>query len=191
MVLSLAGGAVPAPSGAADPEAARPQAAAVCASCHGPDGNSTNPRFPSLAGQPVFYVHWQLILFRDKRRNDPEMSPFAANLSDEEMAALAAYYAAERPRTPRAAPRDPETIAAGREAAERYHCASCHAPAFTGREYAPRLAGLHYDYLLRQLQGFKAKTRGELEGIMTTAVQTLSEQDMETLAAYIATLPSP
>ena len=63
--------------------------------CHGRDGNSTLPAVPSLAGQPVFYTHWQLILFRDQRRKDPQMSPVAASLSDADMADLAAYYAAQ------------------------------------------------------------------------------------------------
>jgi len=49
----------------------------------------------------VFFTHWQLIKFRDGRRKDPQMSPFAANLSDDDMADLAAHYAAQRPQ-PRA-----------------------------------------------------------------------------------------
>src|SRR5262245_24493604 len=69
-----------------------------CAACHGAEGNSSNPTVPSLAGQPAFYIHWQLNLYRDKRREDPQMSPFAANLSTEDMADLAAYYSALTPR---------------------------------------------------------------------------------------------
>jgi cytochrome c553 len=161
----------------------------VCATCHGADGNSANPRAPSLAGQPLFYLHWQLMLFRDKRRVDPEMSPFAANLTDDEMGNLAAYYTAQAPKPPPGRPRDPQKIAAGRVASERYHCVSCHAPGFTGQQYAPRLVGLSYEYLLRQLRGFKAQTRGELDGTMTTAAQPLSDQDLENLAHYIASVP--
>ena len=179
---------LPAPARAADLEAGRRQAATVCASCHGADGNSTNPRAPSLAGQPVFYLHWQLIFFRDKRRVDPEMSPFAANLTDAEMADLAAYYAAQTPLPPPGVSSDPTKIAAGRAAAERYHCVSCHAKDLTGQQYPPRLAGLSYEYLLRQLRGFKAQTRGELDGSMATAAQPLSEQDIENLAQYIASV---
>ena len=87
----------------------------MCAACHGADGNSTDPRAPSLAGQPAFYIHWQLIFFRDKRRVDPEMSSFAASLTDEQMGDLAAYYAAQTTLPPPPAPRDPEKIAAGRQ----------------------------------------------------------------------------
>ena len=183
----LACSTLPTPAArAADLEAGRRQAAAACASCHGLDGNSTDPRFPSLAGQQAVYIHWQLILFRDNRRRSPEMSPFAANLSDAEIANLAVYYAAQAPQPPPAAPHDPDKIAAGQRAFERHHCVSCHAAAFTGQQYAPRLAGLHYEYLLRQLQGFKNQTRAELDGTMTMAAQPLTEQDIESLAYYIA-----
>src|SRR5262249_28738389 len=60
---------------AADLEAGR-QKAAPCAACHGSEGNATIPGTPSLAGQPVYFTHWQLIKFRDGRRKDPQMSPF-------------------------------------------------------------------------------------------------------------------
>src|SRR6516164_2441517 len=81
-------------AGAADLEAGRKKAA-PCAACHGPDGNATIPGTPSLAGQPDYFTHWQLIKFRDGRRKDPQMSPFAQNLSDADMADLAAYYEAQ------------------------------------------------------------------------------------------------
>ncbi len=110
----------------------------------------------------MFYLHWQLIFYRDKRRVDPEMSPFAANLSDEAMADLAAYYATQLPLAPPGPPPEAEKAAAGRLAAERHHCTSCHARDLTGQQYAPRLVGLSYEYLLRQLRGFKAQSgRGE------------------------------
>src|SRR5713226_8645164 len=100
---------------AADPEAGR-RKAQVCAACHGPDGNATIPGTPSLAGQPVFFTHWQLIKYRDGRRKDPQMSPPAQNLSDEDMADLAAYYATQRP-NPRPAKVDPAKVTAGRQLA--------------------------------------------------------------------------
>jgi len=160
----------------------------VCATCHGHEGTSNNPRVPSLAGQPEFYVHWQLKLFRDKRRVDPEMSPFAAELTEEQMADLAAYYVAQRTLPPPPLTPEPEKLAAGRQASEKYHCVSCHAAGLVGQQYAPRLTGLSYDYLLRQLRAFKAQKRGELDGSMTTAAQPLTDADIENLAHYIATI---
>src|ERR1041384_7338545 len=92
----------------------------ACAACHGPDGNATIPGTPSLAGQPTFFTHWQLIKFRDGRRKDEQMSPFAANLTDDDMGALAAFYAAQAPR-PRVSAVDPAKAAAGRELTLRHH----------------------------------------------------------------------
>jgi cytochrome c553 len=176
-----------APARAADPEAGR-QKSEPCKTCHGADGNATIPGTPSIAGQPTFFTHWQLIKYRDGRRKDPQMSPFAANLSDTDMADLAAYYAAQRP-LPRPAVTEPSKVAAGRQLAEQHHCVSCHRPGLTGHEQVPRLAGQDLAYLVKLLRGFKAQTAGDLDGTMTTAAQPLSETDIENLAHFMATLP--
>src|SRR5215469_6067133 len=99
---------------AADVEAGR-RKAEPCAACHGADGNATIAGTPSLAGQPIYFTHWQLIKFRDGRRKDPRMSPFAQNLSDADMADLAAYYEAQQPRPRPPASTDPAKIAAGKQ----------------------------------------------------------------------------
>jgi cytochrome c553 len=117
------------------------------------------------------------------------MSPVAATLTDADMANLAAHYAAQTRRPALSAPRDPEQVAAGQLAFDRHHCVSCHAPGFAGPRYAPRLPGLHSEYLLAQLRGFKAQTRGELDGTMTTAAQPLTAEEIESLVHYIASLP--
>src|SRR5215475_1594133 len=97
---------------AGDVEGGRKKAEA-CGACHGVDGNATMPVVPSLAGQPPFYTHWQLALFRDGRRKDPQMSALVANLSDAEMADLAAYYASQTPKPRPSAAGDAEAMAAG------------------------------------------------------------------------------
>jgi cytochrome c553 len=181
--------ALPSTARGADVAAGRKKAE-PCAACHGPDGNATHPANPSLAGQPVFYTHWQLVLFRDGRRRDPQMSPFAANLTDADLADLAAYYATQKPAPPPAATGDAETISAGQRLAQLHHCASCHSPELVGPRYTPHLGGQSYEYLAKQLREFKARTRGELDGAtMTSAAQALREQDIDTLARYFATLP--
>jgi cytochrome c553 len=174
---------------AADVETGRRTALGACASCHGPDGNSGLPTVPSLAGQPPFYTHWQLVLFRDGRRRDPQMAPLAASLTDAEIADLAAFYATQTPRSRPAAVSDPVTMTGGRRLAEVYHCASCHAADVPEPRYAPRIAGQTYEYLASQLRGFKTRTRGELESTMTTAAQPLTEQEIDILARYFAGLP--
>lgn len=76
---------------AADAEAGKAKAA-VCVACHGPEGVSANPLWPSLAGQKDQYLIKQLKAFRDGERKDPLMSPMSAGLSDDDIANLAAYY---------------------------------------------------------------------------------------------------
>ena len=171
---------------AADLEAGRAKAA-VCAACHGPDGNATIPGTPSLAGQPTLFTHWQLIKYRDGRRTDPHMSPFAVNLSDADMADLAAFYAAQPARRrPHAV--DAAKAAAGARLAEQHHCTSCHRPGLVGHQQIPRLAGQDFAYLLRLLRGFKAKTASDLDGTMTMSAQPLGDADIEPLAHFMASL---
>jgi cytochrome c553 len=171
---------------AADPEAGR-RKAQVCAACHGPDGNATIPGTPSLAGQPMFFTHWQLIKYRDGRRKDPQMSPLAEKLDDADMADLAAFYAAQ-PARGRPAATDAARVAAGRQLAEQHHCTSCHRPGLTGQQQAARLAGQDFDYLLRLLRGFKARTASDLDGTMTVATQPLQDDEIVSLVHFLASL---
>lgn len=115
------------------------------------------------------------------------MAPFAVNLSDADMADLAAFYAAQTPR-PRPSPVDRAKAAAGRELLARYHCSSCHMPNLEGQKQVPRLAGQDLQYLLKLLRGFKAQTASDLDGTMTMAAQPLTADDIESLAHYIAGL---
>jgi cytochrome c553 len=178
---------LPTLASAADVEAGRRKAAA-CVACHGPDGNSSNPAVPSIAGQVATYLHWQLLLYRDKRRVDPQMAPIAVALSESDMADLAAFFAAQRPASRPGAPPEPVRGDAGRRLAESYHCNDCHGRDFGGREYAPRLRGLSRDYVIAQMRGFKARTRGDLDGAMTQAAQPVADGDIEPLADYISSI---
>ena len=175
---------------AADLEVGR-RKAEVCAACHGPDGNATVPGTPSLAAQPAYFTHWQLIKYRDGRRKDPQMTPLAEKLSDADMADLAAFYEAQPPRR-RPASLDPGRVTAGKRLAEVHHCASCHRPDLGGQQQAARLAGQDFDYLLRLLRGFKAKTAADLDGTMTVASQPLTAEDILDLVHFLASLgPDP
>jgi cytochrome c553 len=117
-VLATSGAAV----SAADLEAGR-RKSAPCVACHGADGNTTIPGTPTIAGQPAYFTHWQLIKYRDGRRQDPQMSPFAQHLTDADMADLAAFYAAQAQRA-RGSAVDPTKVTAGRPLADRHHCTS-------------------------------------------------------------------
>ena len=84
--------------------------AAVCAACHGADGNSANPEWPSLAGQHPNYLTRQLQAFKDGTRSNPLMSPMAAPLSPQDMADLSAWFAAQAAKGGTA---DPALVASG------------------------------------------------------------------------------
>ena len=63
-----------------------------CAACHGAVGISPNTSWPNLAGQQKAYLVKQMKAFRDGKRTDPWMSPMATELSDEDIADLAAFF---------------------------------------------------------------------------------------------------
>ena len=142
---------------------------------------------PSLAGQPTMFTHWQLIKFRDGRRKNDAMLPFVAKLTDEDMADLAAFYAAQKPKR-RPAQLDPKKVEDGKKAAVFYHCTSCHQPDLSGKEQIPRLAGQDLAYLRKLIRGFKEKTVADLDGTMTMASQPLRDEDIELLANFLASL---
>jgi cytochrome c553 len=162
----------------------------VCVACHGAGGNSTDPQFPSLAAQPPIYVFYQLIQFREQRRKDARMSPFAEKLTDPDMKDIAAYFAAQKAAEPTLVP-DAARVAAGKAVVERNHCGSCHTPTFAGQNHIARLAGQHYEYLLKELRGFKTGARPDIDGTMASAAQPLSDEDIVNVAHYLATYRMP
>jgi cytochrome c553 len=159
----------------------------LCAACHGEGGNSTNPAVPSLAQQPAQFISTSLFMFRAGDRKDPQMSPMAASLSNAEMNELAAYFSKQKAAPPRHKSK-PENVAAGPGLAKKFNCSQCHGPAMLGQQHIPRIAGQHYEYLRVQLKGFKAGTRADIDGNMTSAAKAVPEQDLESLADYLAGL---
>jgi cytochrome c553 len=81
------------PAMAAGDAAAGEQKSQVCQACHGSDGRGTNPTYPVLAGQHESYLAQSLKAYRDGSRNNAVMAGMAANLSDQDIADLAAFYA--------------------------------------------------------------------------------------------------
>jgi cytochrome c553 len=172
---------------AADAEAGR-RKAETCFACHGADGNPPNAASPPLAGQTPLYIYYQLLQFREERRRNEQMSPFAAKLTDADMKDIAAWFSAQKPAA-RARAADPARVEAGRLATARHHCGSCHLPAFTGQNHIPRIAGLDFDYLVRQMRGFKTGARPDIDGTMASAAQPVSDAEIVDIAAYLAGLP--
>jgi cytochrome c553 len=73
-----------------------PQAATLCVSCHGQDGVSIAPTYPSLAGQHEDYLSRAIDEYRKGGRKNPIMKGFAATLKDEDIDAIAKYFAREQ-----------------------------------------------------------------------------------------------
>jgi len=183
-LLMLASYAAPAAAGA---EEGRTKAAA-CVACHGENGNAASPAFPSLSGQPKQFIVSALFQFREGKRQNEVMSPMAAKLSNADMNDLAAWFSSQ----PAAAPQHktaPANVEKGRQLAVQNNCTACHSANLMGQQHIPRLAGQQKDYLRAQLASFKASTRGEMDGVMTSAAQALSANDIDVLADYMAGLP--
>jgi cytochrome c553 len=174
---------------AADAEAGKAKAA-VCAACHGNDGNSTDPAVPSLAGQPAQSIATQLFQFREGNRQNPQMTPMAANLSNADMNNLAEYFAGLKPAPPKHQT-SPANAELGPQLTKKFNCTQCHGPKLLGQQHIPRIAGQQVEYLRAQLKGFKASTRADLDGNMTSAAQALSDKDIDVLVDYLAGLAAP
>lgn len=191
MILALSC-LVPFTANAADIEAGKSKSA-VCAACHGADGNSSNAAWPSLAGQHANYTYKQLKDFKEGRRNNASMTGMVALLNDDDMKNLAAYYASQQPKN---VPFDPDLIAAGESIyrggiAETSvaACMGCHSPSGKGNGPAgwPSLKGQHPEYVVTQLQNFKQGLRANDSGkMMRNIVTRMSDAEMKSVAAYIA-----
>ena len=196
-VLGAAGSAVRADEiDAVDKLHAQKVAITVCGSCHGPEGNNTQPKFPRLAGQNSNYLAAQLKAFRSQARGDPDaisyMWGMAAEVDDNTIAALAAYYSAQK--TAASPGGDAATIARGREIYQNGitaegvpACSSCHGPDAHGTQEYPRLAGQHAQYILKQLGSFQSNMRNV--AIMHGVALNLRGPEMEAVAAFLEAQP--
>jgi cytochrome c553 len=164
-----------------------PAKAAVCAACHGPQGNPSLPGIPALAGQTSRYIYLQLRDFQEGRRSNEQMSPMAKDLTRDEMRALGNFFAAQKSAP---LPFQPDATKAklGKIKVDETLCTMCHLGGFAGQNEIPRVAGQPFDYIVAQLRAFKAKTRTNDAGNMTSVSSTLSDDDIVNVAHYIAGL---
>ncbi len=174
-------------------------AQAVCAACHGPDGNATGNAYPKLAGQGEAYLAKQLHNFKAEGgstvplRWNPIMAPIAAALSDADIRNVATYYSTQAYKP--ASAKNKATVELGQKIwragiAERGvpACAACHGPNGAGIPIQyPRLAGQWGEYNEAQLTGFKTGARKN-NVVMTTIASRLSDSDIKAVADYAAGL---
>jgi len=142
---------------------------------------------PSISGQPRQFIATQLFQFREGRRQNPQMSPMAADLTNPELNELAAYFSAQKPDPPTHRG-DPQKAERAKQLTTQLNCVSCHGQALTGQQHIPRIAGQQFEYVRTQLQGFKAATRADVDGLMTSAAQPLTEADIDAIADYVSSL---
>ncbi|HWZ47891.1 MAG TPA: c-type cytochrome [Herbaspirillum sp.] len=173
----------------------------VCANCHGVQGVSVSPNFPNLAAQTAPYLVAQLQSFKGHGRSDPEgfeyMWGISARLTDEQIAALAAYFSAQKPPSPPKKPGDPALLKNGQSIFEQGiassntpACASCHGAHAEGMQQFPRLAGQHADYIIKQLMVFQNTDQRPAGVVMKTVSHAMTPQDMKNVAAYLEAMPA-
>ena len=166
---------------------------AVCAACHGADGNSAIAVNPTLAQQHPEYLVKQLQEFKSGKRNNAVMKGFATMLTDEDMKNIA-YWVASKPAKAGFA-KDKDLVTLG----ERIYrggiadrniaaCAGCHSPNGAGIPVQyPRLSGQHADYTVAQLNTFRDGTRANSQQ-MTQVAAKLNDKEIKAVADYIAGL---
>lgn len=165
----------------------------VCGACHGPDGNSVAPNFPKLAGQGERYLTKQTQEIKSGKRQVLEMTGLLTNLSDQDMADIAAYYASQKGSMGAA---DPKLVAHGKALFRGGKldqgmpaCTGCHAPNGVGNAAAgfPLLGGQHASYVAKQLTAFREgeRTNDGDTMIMRSIASKLSNKDIEAVSSYI------
>lgn len=180
--------------------------AAVCAACHGMDGNSVDPQYPKLAGQHERYTARHLALYKSGERDNPIMLGFAAMLSPQDMRDIGAYFAGQ---SVRAGLADESIIASGPNEGRKFYevgeklyrggdiergipaCGACHGPAGDGNPGPayPHLGGQHAAYTAAQLNLFRNGTahgRGDnANAVMAGVARDLTDEEIQALATYI------
>ena len=193
VALALLGGGLSVAS-AAQAESLAARAVALCAGCHGADGNSVATAFPKLAGQQKKYLLRELMDFKSGKRASEIMAPVMATLSENDLTELAVYYARQKPAPGVAG--DPALLALGKDLYLKGNsktdvpsCESCHDETGNGDGKFPRVAGQHVDYTLDQFRLYAAGKRTNGARVMQAVAERMSEQEARAVAEYIASMP--
>jgi len=182
-----------APVAKPDPAKGQTLSTNVCSACHSADGSRGAPANPILQGQHPEYIVKQLTEFKAGKRTNPIMQGFAAQLSEQDMKDVAAFYGSKQAKPGFA--KNKGTVALGEKIyrggiADRNvpACAGCHGPAGAGipSQY-PRLRHQHADYTEAQLLAFRAGTRKNSPQMMSV-VAKMNDREIKAVSDYIAGL---
>ena len=193
VLIMMAGAQIPV---AADDAQAGKAKAQACAACHGADGNSMNPQWPSLAGQHAVYISKQLKDFKaGEQRTDPVMAGQVAALTPEDMANLGAYFATLTPAggfvSEERLPLGERIYRGGNQDSGVPACIACHGPNGAGDPMAgvPALSGQRANYTAKQLTAFRKGARSnDRNGSMRDASRRLSDEEIHAVSEYVAGL---
>ncbi len=168
---------------------------AICAACHGADGNSAVPNWPKLAGQHARYLERQTALIKSGDRSVPEMMGIVAGMSEQDLRDIAAYFSSQ---TNNGGVAEESVAALGQRIYKAGNadsgvpaCMSCHGPAGEGNPLAgyPALAGQHSVYTSKMLNGFRAGDNwGEKDApseIMNGAAAELTDAEITAVSSFI------
>lgn len=168
------------------------EAYVICRGCHKADaaGRDQAECPPQLAGQLAPVLIKQMLDVRSGRRESPHMHPFITPdvLTSNQLADIAAYLS--RLPMPAANGKGPgKDLDLGQYLYQR-DCASCHGKRGEGdaRRYAPRLAGQHYAYLLRQGREIRDQARRNADPEMVRLIHHYTDTDLEAVSDYLARL---
>lgn len=168
---------------------------ALCATCHGTDGNSQIAMNPKLAGQSARYLIKQLSDYKSGARQNPTMTAMVASLSEQDIEDIAAWYSSQEVTLDGADPAQQELAEqlyrAGNSDIQVAACAACHGPDGSGNAPAgfPSLSGQHSEYTLTQLKAFRSGARSnDTSAMMRTIAERLTDAELEALASYVSGL---
>ena len=165
----------------------------VCATCHGDKGLSQTATIPSLAGQTSYAIYKQLHDYRSGARVNDQMTGVAKALAVEDLASIAAFYAAAGAQYAAIGNRDlsgePEIIKLVWEGDTRRRipaCMSCHTNGVGGPIETPALLGQNREYMVAQLNAYADKSRkNDVYGRMRDIARRLTPEEREKLARYL------
>jgi len=170
------------------------QLAYGCAGCHGTEGLGVSPAYPYIAGQDAFYLFKQLQDFKDKMRNNPQMTGIAASLSEQDMADIAAYYTAmPGPAPVRGSSHSAvvDLVMQGQGSRMIPACSGCHGSGGKGNSgyYGiPVLAGQKAVYISIALRQYRVGDRAnDVYSVMRAIAENLTDNEITALGKYYAT----